>query len=64
MRRDLPIIIRADLSFAIGDTVTRVTPTAGLRLAERLIRVSTRELVRQEAEQATRAITSRKPVTR
>ncbi len=64
MKFDLPVVVGKNLSVSVGETVTHLTPTAGIRLAERLLRVSTRRLVQEEAELATRASSARKPVAR
>ena len=53
--------IAPDLTLSIGESSARVTPHLGLKLAESLIRVSTREMVRQEAE-AQRAKMVRIPI--
>lgn len=46
----LPLDIAPDLRLTIGNSSVQVTPRHGLRLAESLIRVSTRAIVREEAE--------------
>ena len=58
-----PVIsLTPDLVITVGEVSARLTPAAGFNLAQKLIRVSSRELVRQEVGQAhTRvAQTSRK----
>jgi hypothetical protein len=63
MMRRLVLDIAPDLTLTIGSQSARVTPHLGLRLAESLMRVSTRELIREEAE-ASRAKMVRVPVQR
>ena len=48
----LPLDIAPDLRLTIGSSSVQVTPQLGLRLAESLIRVSTRAMVLEEAEKA------------
>ena len=52
MNRLLPLDIAPDLTLTIGSQSTRVTPQLGLRLAESLLRVSVREIAREERERA------------
>lgn len=44
----LPLDIAPDLTLTIGGQSTRVTPHIGMRLAESLLRVSVRQLAREE----------------
>jgi hypothetical protein len=44
------IDLAPDLTLTVGAEAARLTPAAGFRLAERLIRLSTRRLIEIEAE--------------
>lgn len=67
MKVHLPVSLDSDLKLAIGGTSIQITPTAGLRLAEKLLKASARKMVQQETEQALRSRatpTARKPARR
>ena len=66
MNTRLPITVTQDLVVTLDAKSARLTPAAGFTLAQKLIRASSRELVRQEVTQASNRAggTSRKPVTR
>lgn len=61
MNRLLPLDIAPDLTLTIGGQSTRVTPQLGLRLAESLLRVSVREIAREEREKADTEADRRRP---
>jgi hypothetical protein len=45
----MQVVVANDLTLVLKGETVRLTPTEGFRLAERLIRRSTAEMVRQEA---------------
>ena len=48
----IPVSLTPDLVLRLGAKSARLTPAAGFDLAQKLIRASSRELVRQEVGQA------------
>lgn len=64
MNTRLPVTLTPDLVLKLGAKSARLTPAAGFDLAQKLIRVSSRQMVRQEVQQASaRPNVTRKPVT-
>jgi hypothetical protein len=52
MKLRLPVTLTPDLVITVGEVSSRLTPSAGFTLAQKLIRASSRELVRQEVGHA------------
>jgi len=52
MMHRLGLDIASDLRLSIGQETVQVTPRVGLALAESLLRVSVREMAREERERA------------
>jgi hypothetical protein len=50
-----PVRVDDDLRVIVRDEQVRLTPSEGMKLAERLIRASTVAMIREEAELAERA---------
>ena len=50
----LPVRVDDDLRVIVRNEQARLTPAEGMKLAERLIRVSTTAMIREEAEIAER----------
>jgi hypothetical protein len=46
------VTVASDLTLVVGEQAVRLTPSEGLRLAERLIRRSTARMVEEEVDRA------------
>ena len=67
MNTRIPVTLTPDLVLRLGAKATRLTPATGFDLAQKLIRHSSRQMVKQEVTRAqarVSSVTTRKPVTR